>query len=400
MQNNTRNTYIERIKPYIGTNLIKVIIGQRRVGKSYFIKQIMEIVNKDSPEIQIIYINKEDYAFDRIKSYSDLITYVEEATKQQKVALFVDEIQEIDEFERALRHFQTKECFDLYCTGSNSTLLSGNLASLLSGRCIEFEIFSLSYAEFLQFHKLNDTNESFEKYFTFGGMPNLIHLPLDTEIVFNYLKNVYNTIIVRDVIERHSIRNVIFLRNLTHFIADNTGSLVSGKRISDFLKSQKVNISPALVSEYLAYLCETFFIFKVQRSDLQGKKIFEIGEKYYFNDLGLRNSLVGYKVSDINKLLENIVFMHLKIAGYNVTVGQDRNKEIDFVAQKNNERIYVQVCYRLENESTISREFGNLMKIKDNYQKYVVSMDATSLTTVEGIIHEHIRDFCLRLILF
>jgi predicted AAA+ superfamily ATPase len=397
MHNHIRVTYIERIKPYIGNNLIKVIVGQRRVGKSYFIKQIIELILKNSPETQVIYINKEDYAFDKIKTYSDLITYVEENAKQSKIALFVDEIQEINEFERALRHFQNKDYFDQYCTGSNSTILSGNLATLLSGRCIEFEVFSLSYREFLQFHKFDNTNESFEKYFTYGGMPNLIHLPLNTEIVFNYLKNVYNTIIVHDVIERHAIRNVVFLRNLTQFIADNTGSLVSSKKISDFLKSQKVNISPTLVSEYLTYLSETFFIFKVQRSDLQGKKIFEIGEKYYFNDIGLRNSLVGYKVADINKLLENIVFMHLKIAGYEVTVGQDRNKEIDFVAQKNNERIYIQVCYKLNNESTISREFGNLLKISNNYPKYVVSMDASSQTSMEGIKHEHIRDFCMRI---
>ncbi len=395
MTNFTRDTYIKRIKPYIGTNLIKVIVGQRRVGKSYFIRQVIDLLKNSSPEAQIIYINKEDYEFDAIRTYSDLIDYVNAAVKNPQIALFIDEIQEIEEFERALRHFQTKGNFDLYCTGSNSTILSGNLASLLSGRCIEIEVFSLSYPEFLQFHTLDNTNESFEKYYTFGGMPNLIHLPLNTEIVFNYLKNVYNTIIVRDVIERHSIRNAVFLRNLAQFVADSCGSLVSGKRISNFLKSQKVNISPALVSEYLSFLCETFFLFKVQRSDLRGKKIFEFGEKYYFNDTGLRNSLVGYKVSDINKLLENIVFMHLKMAGYNITIGHDRNKEIDFVAEKNSELIYIQVCYLLQNESTINREFGNLLKINNHYQKFVVSMDNSSQTTVEGIKHLHIREFCM-----
>jgi len=395
MHNFTRITYIERIKAYIGTNLIKVIVGQRRVGKSYFIRQIIDLLKTNSPETQIIYINKEDYEFDSIRNYSDLIAFVEANSSSAQIALFIDEIQEIGEFERALRHFQTKGNFDLYCTGSNSTLLSGNLASLLSGRCIEFEVFSLSYPEFLQFHRLDDSDESFEKYYTFGGMPNLIHLPMNNEIVFNYLKNVYNTIIVRDVIERHAIRNALFLRSLTQFVADSCGSLVSGKSISDFLKAQKVNISPAMVSEYLSYLCETFFLFKVQRSDLRGKKIFEVGEKYFFNDTGLRNSLVGFKIQDINKLLENIVFMHLKMAGYTITVGQDRNKEIDFVAQKNNELIYIQVCYLLQNETTISREFGNLSKIKNHYPKRVVSMDKSSLTTVEGIKHQHIRDFCM-----
>jgi len=193
MQNRTRISYIDRIKPYICTNLIKVIVGQRRVGKSYFIRQIIDLVKNTSAETQIIYINKEDFAFDSIRNYADLIAFVETNSTGQQIALFIDEIQEITEFERALRHFQTKGNFDLYCTGSNSTLLSGNLASLLSGRCIEFEIFSLSYSEFLQFHNLHDSDESFAKYYTFGGMPNLIHLPLNNEIVFNYLTNVYNT---------------------------------------------------------------------------------------------------------------------------------------------------------------------------------------------------------------
>ncbi len=225
-------------------------------------------------------------------------------------------------------------------------------------------------------------------------MPNLIHFPLEDEIIFNYLKNVYNTIIVRDVIEKYNIRNSVFLRNLSKYLADNVGSIVSAKRISDYLKSQQIKMSPAMVIEYISYLCNAFFIYKIKRSDLQGKKIFEINEKYFFNDIGLRNSLIGYKSSDINKILENIVFNHLKIKGYKINVGKDKNKEIDFVAQKDNEINYFQVCYRLDNESTIKREFGNLQNISNNYPKYVISMDKTSKATIEGIKHIHIRDFC------
>ncbi len=398
MQNLKREIYLKRIIPYIGKNLIKVIVGQRRTGKSYLLRQIVELIKKQHPERQIIYINKEDFAFDSIRTYSDLIEYVEKTKTHKEVSLFVDEIQDINQFERALRHFLLTEEFDIYCTGSNSTILSSDIATLLSGRTIEIEVYSLCYPEFLMFHKLKDNHESFEKYIVYGGMPNLIHLPFEDEVVFNYLSNLFNTIVVRDVIERHQIRNVTLLRNLCEFIADNLGSLVSGKRVSDYLKSQMISMSPAMVIEYLSYLCEAFFVFKVKRSDLQGKKILEVNEKYYFNDIGLRNSLVGYKAMDIGKLLENTVFHHLKVAGYQITIGEDRTKEIDFVARKNNEIIYVQVCYKLDSETTVNREFGNLLKINNNYPKFVVSMDLSSKATYQGISHMHVRDFCKSII--
>ena len=391
-----RSLYYKQISPFIGKNLIKVVTGQRRVGKSCFLRQILnEIMQKDE-QTQIIFINKEDFAFDSIRNYVDLIEYVESKTTTSKsIALFIDEIQEIENFEKALRHFHSKEIFDIYCTGSNANLLSGELATLLSGRSIEIEILSLTYPEFLQFHKLKDNQESFDKYLFFGGMPNLIHFNLSEDIVYDYLKNLYNTIIVKDVITRHSIRNVTFLRNLSLYIAENTGSIISAKSISDYLKSQHIKMSSVLVQNYLSYLSEAYFIHKVNRSDIQGKKIFEIGEKYFFNDIGMRNALIGYRVSDISKILENIVFLHLKSAGYQITVGKDRTKEIDFVARKKSELLYVQVCYLLKEQSTIEREFGNLRKIKNNYPKIVVSMDKTSKASYEGIEHFHVKDFCL-----
>jgi len=350
-----RDIYLNRIEPFIGKNLIKVITGQRRTGKSYLLRSLMKLI--ETTDNQIIYINKEDYEFDKIKHYADLIDFVSQQQKADNICLFIDEVQEIQDFEKALRHFLYKNNFDIYCTGSNAKLLSGDLATLLSGRSIEFEICSLSYSEFLIFHNLSDNIDNFDKYLIYGGMPNLVNLKLEDEIVFNYLKNIYNTIVVRDVIERYNIRNAVFLRNLSTFLADNVGSLVSSKRISDYLKSQQIKMSPAMVIEYISYLCDAFFIHKVKRSDISGRKIFEVNEKYYFNDIGLRNSLVGYKANDLNKILENIVFNHLKIAGYEITVGQDRDKEIDFVARKNNEIVYIQVCYRLDKQETIEREF-------------------------------------------
>jgi hypothetical protein len=394
MNNLNREIYLKRVIPYIGKNLIKVILGQRRTGKSYLLRQLIELVKVQYPEQQIIYINKEDYAYDAIKTYSDLIEYVEKAKTHSSVSLFIDEVQDISQFERALRHFLLIQDYDIYCTGSNSSILSSDIATLLSGRTIEIEVYSLCYPEFLTFHKLNDSHDSFEKYLVYGGMPNLMHLPFEDEIVFNYLKNLYNTIVVRDVIERHQIRNAVLLRNLSEYIADNLGSLVSGKRVSDYLKSQMITMSPAMVIEYLSFLCEAFFVFKVKRSDLQGKRILEVNEKYFFNDIGLRNSLVGFKASDLGKLMENVVFNHLKVAGYHITIGEDRTKEIDFVAKKSNEIIYIQVCYKLENEATVYREFGNLLKIKNNFPKFVISMDLSSKTTYQGIKHMHIKDFC------
>lgn len=398
MQNFRREIYLKRVIPYIGKNLIKVIVGQRRTGKSYMLRQIIELIKNQNPYRQIIYINKEDYAFDAIRTYSDLIEYVEKVKTHKSVSLFIDEVQDISQFERALRHFLLNHENDIYCTGSNSTILSSDIATLLSGRTIEIEVYSLCYPEFLMFHNLEDNHENFEKFIVYGGMPNLIHLPFEDEIVFNYLKNLFNTIVVRDVIERHQIRNVALLRNLCEYIADNLGSLVSGKRVSDYLKSQKISMSTAMVIEYLTFLCEAFFLFNVKRSDLQGKKILEVNEKFYFNDIGLRNSLVGFKASDMGKLLENIVFNHLKVAGYQITIGEDRTKEIDFVAKKNNELVYIQVCYKLESEATVNREFGNLLKINNNYPKFVVSMDLSSRATYQGINHLHIKDFCKSII--
>ncbi len=395
-----RKLYFDRIAPFIGKNIIKVITGQRRVGKSYFLKSIRNKLEKGGKQNRIIYINKEDYAFNSIRDYEDLIHYVEKNNaKDEKVALFVDEIQEIESFERALRHFFTKGNYDIYCTGSSAKLLSGELATLLSGRSIALEIYSLTYPEFLQFHRMKENERSFEKYILLGGMPGLIHFPAEEDILYEYLRNLYNTILIKDVITRHAIRNVAFLQNLVLYLAENTGNIVSAKRISDFLKSQKIRLSTVLVQDYLKYLSESFFVHMVKRSDIKGKRIFEIGEKYYFNDIGMRNSLIGYRVTDISKILENIVFLHLKAANYQVTVGKDRTKEVDFVARKKGELMYIQVCYLLNEPATVEREFGNLRRINNDFPKLVVSMDNTSKASYEGIRHFHIRDFCMNIIL-
>ena len=389
-----RPMYFDKVKPFIGKSLIKVFTGQRRVGKSFLMYQVM---NEMDDDVNIIYIDKEDYAFDSIKDYRNLIEYIESNRRETKNAIFIDEIQDIEDFEKALRSLYKQPDMDIYITGSNAKMLSGELATYLSGRYIEVQVHSLSYKEYLTFNKIDDPDAiSFNNYLKYGGLPNLIHLDFEDNVLFDYLRNISETIIYRDIIRRNNIRNVAFLEKLMRYLADNLGSLVSAKKIADFLKSQRVSISPNSVLDYLKYLNDSFVAQKVQRQDIEGKKIFEIGEKYYFEDLGIRNALVGYRINDIQKLLENVVYKHLKICGYEVRTGVDGNKEIDFIAIKNNEKIYIQVCYLLESEKTMEREFGNLLKVQDQYPKYVLSMsDFESKNTYQGIIHKRIPDFLL-----
>ncbi len=395
-----RPLYIDRLKPFIGKSLIKVLIGQRRVGKSYLLMQLRDLVKEQSPDTQLIYINKEQHEFSKIKNSDDLFRYLKEnVIGNGKVALFIDEVQDIESFEITLRDLATRGNYDIYCTGSNANLLSSELATFLSGRYIEIKVFGLSYAEFLAFYRVPDSVAAFQNYLKFGGLPYLIHLNTEMQVAYEYLASIYNTILLKDVVTRFNIRNVKFLENLVVFLGDHMGSLVSSKKISDYLKSQKINISTQVVIDYLGYLESSFLIFKVKRTGIEGKKVFEIGEKYFFEDIGVRNAIVGYKTSDIHKILENAVYLHLRMAGYSVTVGLEGNKEIDFIAQKAGEKIYVQVAYMLTNEATIQREYGNLLEISDNFPKYVVTMDElTEIATYKGIKRMHVKDFCLQIV--
>jgi len=391
-----RSYYINKIKPFIGVDLIKVLIGQRRVGKSYILLQLIDEIKAKDKKANIIYINKEENEYDAIVNYRDLIVYAEKRAKAKvNNYLFIDEIQDIENFEKALRHFSAKKTFDLYCTGSNARLLSSEIATGLSGRYIEIPVHTLSYQEFLQFHKLQSGEDSLLKYIRYGGLPFIVNLKLTDEIVYGYLQSIYNTIILKDVVARFNIRNINFLNRLLEYLADNIGSLISANRISDFLKSQKIKTTPNIVLDYLSYLTSSFIIREVNRSDIKGKKIFEINEKYYWEDLGLRNSLVGYKAAEIGQILENLVFSHLLRLGFKIHVGQLGDKEIDFVAEKEGNKIYIQVAYLISDKATKEREFGNLLLIPDNYKKLVVSMDKMIGDNYKGIQHYHVSDFLL-----
>jgi len=393
----SRPDYIERIRPFIGKDIIKVLVGQRRVGKSYLLYQLMDEIQKQNPKAPIIYINKEDYDFRDIRTWKDLYEYILKKNISKKYCyLFIDEIQEIGEFEKALRSLLFEKIYDIFCTGSNARMLSGELATLLSGRFIEIKVHSLTYREFLTFHHSENNPDSFLKYIKYGGMPWLVQTGLNDDVVYEYLHNIFNTIILKDVVERYRVRNVAILRNLILFLADNIGSIVSAKRISEYLKSQRIEISVKVVIEYLDYLSNVMLVTPVKRGDIIGRRIFEIGEKYYFDDIGMRNSLIPYRQADLNKLFENLVYRHLVTLGYSVTVGQTGEREIDFVANRHDNRAYFQVAYLITNQRTHDREFDSLLAVTDNWPKYVISSDEMIGGSYKGIVHLHIRDFLIR----
>lgn len=393
-----RSEYSEMISPFIDKEIIKVISGQRRVGKSYILFQLIDDIRQRNPAANIIYISRELKPHEHIISDKELYSYVKSNLRNDAGNyLFIDEIQEIEGFEKALRSLLAENCCDIFCSGSNAKMLSGELATFLAGRFIEFNIHSLSYSEFLLFFNLDNSVFNLDKYLTVGGLPYLKVIGLEEDYVFEYLRNVFSTILLKDVVAREGIRNVRFLESLTEFLADNTGNLFSASNIAKYLKSQRESVTTQAVLNYLRPLVNAFFVYKVTRFDISGLKIFETGEKYYFEDIGLRNSIRGYaRHKDIGKVMENVVFMHLIRRGYKVHVGQSGNMEIDFVAIKGGTTIYVQVCYIVTGEKTFSREFGNLLKINDNYRKFVVTMDEfNSGSNYNGIEEIHLKDFLM-----
>ncbi len=392
-----RERYVEKIRPFIGKNIIKVLTGQRRVGKSYILLQLIEEIKNSVGGANIISINLELEAFRHLKISKDLYDYVDSNLLEDKELnfLFIDEIQEIADFQNAVRSLLAEQKCDIFITGSNANLLSGELATSLSGRYVNFEIHSLSYKEFQLFHNLKSSIQTLEKYLTFGGLPFLKNLELSENQSFEYLKNVYSSILLKDVVVRGKIRNVAFLENLVAYLADNVGSLFSALNISKYLKSQQIDISTQVVINYLRTLANSFFVHKVFRCDVAGMKIFEIGEKYYFEDLGLRNVISGFNaVKDIGKILENAVYLHLIQCGYKVFVGKIGDKEIDFVGEKDGTKIYVQVSVTIMNEKTQKRELDSLLLVPDNYAKYIVTLNDMHIgNNYKGVQYLNLKEF-------
>lgn len=395
-----RNLYLNKIRPFIDKPVIKVITGMRRVGKSCLIKLIIEMLKQDMGEKSgILYINKESLDFEFISDYKDLNRYVNKFFKgmKGKKYLFVDEIQEIDEWEKAITSLFSKGNIDIYITGSNAHLLSSEIATLISGRFIEFPVYTLSFEEFLLFRndKKEDIETEFLNYMKFGGFPAIHHFDFTEEVIYQYINSLYNTILLKDVIKRNRVRNVHLLEKITLYIFDNVGNIFSAKKISDFIKSQKMKVGIETVQNYISYLLSAFAIHKTSRYDIRGKRLLELHEKYYIGDSSLKYSMLGYKETAISGMLENIVFLELKRRGFNVHVGKYDNKEIDFIAEKENKKIYIQVAYLLASSETIEREFSTLGRIKDNYPKYVISMDKIFGYDSAGIQRINLIDFLL-----
>ncbi len=392
-----RHIYLKKIEPFINKQVIKVLTGQRRVGKSFLLLQLIDLIKIQYSHANIIHIDMENNDFRFIKNYIDLDDYIKSKSTGNTNFVFIDEIQEISDFQLTLRSLLSAGNYDLYCSGSNAYTLSGDLATLLAGRYIEVRVHSLSFIEFREFYQLNNTQETLKRYLKYGGLPFLVHLPLEEKVIYDYLKNVYNTIFFKDIVSRYQLKNASFLTDLTKFIADTNGSLFSARKISQYLKSQQIKVTPEVIISYLWYLENAYFIHRVKRTDIEGKKHFDIGEKLFFDDLGLRHSIIGYRLTDIGKIMENAVFLHLKIQEWNVTVGYSENKEIDFIAEKNGEKRYIQVAYMLQNDNTIAREYGNLLSIPDNYPKIVVTMDNLMAgASYKGIENVSLKDFLNR----
>ena len=398
MENIIRKHYINKIERYFGKETIIVLTGQRRVGKSFLLRQLRNMKLNEA-NTNVIYIDKEKREFDSIQTYRELNDHIESHyQKGKKNYIFIDEIQDIEEFERSIRSYHTEPDAEIVITGSNAKMLSNELSTLIGGRYKEIYIQSLSYQEFLTFHNLTDSDDALSQYIQFGGLPGLVKIGLEEDDAREYQMDIYHTVLLKDVIMRNKIRNVTFLENLVRFIADNAGKLISANSIAKFMKSQGENITSTVVSNYINYLTEAYIIHKVNRFNIHGKRLFESNDKYYFEDHGIRNALAGgTREGDIEKVIENIIYQHLIHLGYSVTVGQLQAGEIDFVCTaKNGRRCYIQASYIIADETTREREFGNLRAIKDNYPKYVISM--TPLVTRNddnGITHLHLRKFLM-----
>ena len=398
-----RELYIEKIKPFIDKDIIKVLTGIRRSGKSVMLKLIMEELKQNKiDEKQFININFENLINRELTTADKLHEYILKKASEikKKCYIFLDEIQEVKNWEKCINSLRVNEeyDFDIYITGSNAKLLSGELSTYLAGRYVEFVIYPFSFKEFLETLKSIQqdvsTREAFQKYVKFGGMPFLYNLAFEEEASLQYLKDIYSSIILKDITQRNKIRDTDMLERVISYLIMNVGNNFSATSISKFFKSENRKVSVETILNYIKAAEESFLIYRVSRDDLIGKKVLNVNEKYYIADHGMREAILGSNQRDINQIFENIIYLELLRKGYNVRVGKIDNLEVDFVCTKGNEKIYVQVAYLLASSETIEREFTSLEKIDDNYPKYVISMDEFDMSR-NGIKHINIIDFLM-----
>ena len=399
-----RDEYIKKIVPFIDKDVIKVLTGIRRSGKSVMLKLLMEeLKNRGINENQFIYINFENLKYRNLKNYERLYDFILNKVddKYKSYYIFLDEIQEVEEWERCVNSLRVDEDFnfDIYITGSNAKLLSGELSTYLAGRYIEFVVYPFSFKEFFEIMKEKnkeiDLKEAFQDYVKFGGMPFLHNLDYNFEASMQYLQDLYASIILKDITQRNNIRDTDLLERIINYIVMNIGNTFSATSISKFFKSENRKVATETILNYIKACEEAFLVYRVARNDLLGKKILNVNEKYYIADHGIREAIMENNQKNINQVLENIVYFEMLRRGYNVKIGKIDNLEVDFVCKKNDETIYIQVSYLLASEDTKEREFSVLENIKDNYPKYVLSMDEFDMSR-NGIKHVNLIEFLIK----
>ncbi len=396
-----RELYMKRIRPFINTELVKVMTGIRRCGKSVMLELVkQELTESGIDEKQFISINFEDMRYSGLHNAQTLHEEIlkRAAAVEGKVYLFFDEIQEVKDWEKCINSLRIALDCDIYITGSNAKLLSGELATYLGGRYVEFVIYPFSFAEFLELYRPiapeDSIRQCFQKYLLCGGMPYLANLGYAEEPSLQYLTDVFNSVQLKDIVKRNKVRDVDLLERIIAYVMANVGSTFSATSLSRFLKSEQRTVAPETILNYIRYCCDAYLFYQVKRQDLQGKQLLTTNEKYYIADHGIREAVYGGNMRDINLILENIVFLELLRRGYEVTVGKAGEREVDFVCGKRGEKLYVQVTYLLASQETIEREFCVYDEIRDNFPKYVVSLDEFDMSR-NGIKHRNICDFLL-----
>jgi predicted AAA+ superfamily ATPase len=397
-----RNTYLQQIVPFIDKPQVKIITGIRRSGKSFVLRLLLEeLTNKGIKPKQVISVNFESFEYADLLNAKALYVYLKQQIKnKQRYYILLDEIQEVHEWEKVINSLLVDFNVDIYITGSNSHLLSSELATYLAGRYVEIPIYTLSYREFLDFRKSYFSQEqqhnTFEYYLRMGGFPVIHTTQYAEETAYKVVYDIYSSVILRDTVQRYKIRDVDLLERVIKYAFDNIGNTFSGKNVADYFKSQQRRIDINTVYNYLNALEGAFILYRVPRYDIKGKEILKTQEKYYVSDISIIYATMGQRDRLISGILENIVFLELKRRGFKVYVGKLDSSEIDFVAQQRAKKIYIQVAYKLENEQVVKREFGNLLNINDQYPKYVVTMDEFWKDSIEGVQHLYITDFLMK----
>lgn len=395
-----RELYMNKLLAYKDTEFIKVITGIRRCGKSSLLKLFMEKILEDKKNANVIYMNFESFEFDDIKDYKDMYKNIsEKINKKGKNYILLDEVQRVEMWEKAVNALMVDFDSDIYITGSNAYLLSSELSTYLSGRYIEIKVLPLSFKEYVNFTSLEDKKtleDKFIEYVKFGGMPGIITIKNEENLYENAIKGIYNTVFMKDVIEKNKVVDANLLEKILKFLMSNVGSLISAKKIADFLTSQGNKITHNTVLNYMKMLENAYIIYKVPRYDIKGKEILKTLEKYYIVDTGVRNIMLGFRNSDFGHVIENIVYFELIRRGYDVAIGKNDTSEIDFVVTNSNDKKYYQVTYTMLDEDVKKREITPLKNIKDNYEKIVLTMDRLySNTTEDGIKIKYLIDFLL-----